>query len=313
MIPFFSLCTGHGPSIGPDSISRSRSNTKVLLTKTRIILVAFPFLIISLFLIAEGFCSVQSASVESVLRKTKAKEDILLIDVRDPRDFEKFRIPGSLNIPLFALKTKALLKSRPLVLINEGRSYKVLIDEAAALSIAGFTVSILDGGLRQWQQKKGPMEGDLFAARQIRLVPPAGLSAGLKYENWIFIDVSIPNGSEKSIGKSKIPLEPNPGPEALHPITIPFSVHDQAFISKIKAVITNHKEKDFLCLVFADEKESRYPDLEKQLQAAGITIVFFLEGGLEAYRAFESRQNNRDQTSRFGTRENGPKACPSCK
>ncbi|MFH0787575.1 MAG: rhodanese-like domain-containing protein [Pseudomonadota bacterium] len=268
-------------------------------------------ILISLFTLSNGFCGAQSISVEAVLQKHKAKEDILLVDVRNSQEFKKFHIPGSLNIPLFALKTKAPLKSKPLVLINEGRSYKDLIAEGATLSQAGFTVSILDGGLRQWQQKKGPIEGDLLAARQIRLISPQELSAGMKYENWIFIAVSNQAGTDKPIRNAKTPLERNPVPDGLGPIHNSFSVNEKDFISKIKEIVTHHKEKDFLSLILWDEKESRYPDIERQLQAAGITKAFYLEGGLAAYRRFESRPNNPSQAISFGTRENGPPQCPS--
>lgn len=270
-------------------------------------------LLISLFTLSNGFCGVQSITVEAVLQKHKAKEDILFVDVRNPQEFKKFHIPGSMNIPLFALKTKVHLKSKPLVLINEGRSYKDLIAEGATLSRGGFTVSILDGGLRQWQQKKGPIEGDLLAASQIRLISPQVLSAGMKYENWIFIAVSNPAVPEKPIRNAKAPLERNPVPDGLGPIHNSFSVNEKAFISKIKEIVTYHKEKDFFSLILWDEKENRYPDIERQLQAAGITKVFYLEGGLGAYRSFESRQNNSSQANHFGTRENGPPQCPSCK
>ena len=61
-----------------------------------------------------------SISMETVLRKLKKKEEIILVDVRSREAFERFRVPGSINLPLFALKTKAFLKSKPLVLINDG-------------------------------------------------------------------------------------------------------------------------------------------------------------------------------------------------
>ena len=89
-------------------------------------------------------------SVESVLQQLKEKQHIVLVDVRDANDFEKFRIPGSLNIPFFALKTKTFLKKKSLVMINEGFSYSRLEQGCLRLRNAGFaSVSILDGGLRQ--------------------------------------------------------------------------------------------------------------------------------------------------------------------
>ena len=59
-------------------------------------------------------------SVESVLQKSKEKQEIILVDGRKSDAFEKFRIPGSINIPLYAVKTKAFLRTKLLVLVNEG-------------------------------------------------------------------------------------------------------------------------------------------------------------------------------------------------
>ena len=59
-------------------------------------------------------------SPDAVLYKLKQKQKITLIDVRNPEDFARLHIPGSLNIPLYAVKTKVFFKSFPVVLINEG-------------------------------------------------------------------------------------------------------------------------------------------------------------------------------------------------
>jgi rhodanese-related sulfurtransferase len=64
-----------------------------------------------------------ATSVESVLRKLKGNEEMILVDVRKQDEFERFRITGSISIPLFAIKTKAFLKSIFLVLVNEGYDY----------------------------------------------------------------------------------------------------------------------------------------------------------------------------------------------
>jgi hypothetical protein len=49
-------------------------------------------------------------------------DKVLLIDVRRSSEYERFRIPGSLNLAPFAIKSKAFLKNKNIVLVNEGRS-----------------------------------------------------------------------------------------------------------------------------------------------------------------------------------------------
>src|SRR5512134_1867005 len=61
-------------------------------------------------------------TAENVLSRMKSKQDALLIDVRDRDAFEKLRIPGSIHIAPYSLKTKAFLRNKPLVLVSEGYS-----------------------------------------------------------------------------------------------------------------------------------------------------------------------------------------------
>jgi rhodanese-related sulfurtransferase len=120
--------------------------------------------------ISTGYSATKSVLMESVSQQLKNRQDITLVDVRDAGEFEKFRIPGSINIPLFAIKTKTFLKSKPLVLINNGQNYKQLTDECTVLSKAGFIVSMLDGGLYQWKRKNGRLEGDVFAQKELNYI-----------------------------------------------------------------------------------------------------------------------------------------------
>ena len=83
----------------------------------------------------------------SVLRKLKEKRELVLVDVRDAKDFNSCRIRGSINIPAFALSKKTFLKSKSLVLVNEGFRYSKLEQACQRLKDSGFhNVSILIGG-----------------------------------------------------------------------------------------------------------------------------------------------------------------------
>ena len=57
-------------------------------------------------------------SADSVLLDRALKKELLLVDIRPAAAFGKLRIPGSLNIPLYAIKTKTFLKKHDLVLID---------------------------------------------------------------------------------------------------------------------------------------------------------------------------------------------------
>ena len=112
-------------------------------------------------------------SVESVRHKLKEKQDILLVDVRNKEEFEAFSIPGSVNIPLFAIKTKSFLKPKFLVLLNEGYNYDELEQACEDLRESGFTVWVLHGGLYYWKEKGGRLKGNPFMQKELNKMPPS--------------------------------------------------------------------------------------------------------------------------------------------
>lgn len=76
----------------------------------------------------------------------------LLIDVRSQSEYKKFSIPGSLNIPLYALKTKAFLKDKKLLLINDGSNSLGLNKICHELRDEGIQTQIVTGGFNSWSK-----------------------------------------------------------------------------------------------------------------------------------------------------------------
>lgn len=217
-------------------------------------------------------------SVESVLRKLKNNREIVLIDVRSRGEFEKFRIPGSINISLFAIKTKAFVKSRPLVLINKGYHYGPLEKQCKRLRDSGFvSVRILNGGLNAWKQKGAPIVGNTFAQHGLNKIPPQIFFEEKNDEDWLVINVS----------KSK-------NPEALHliprAIAIGFADNSEQFLSGIKRAVARRKSNPLLSVLIFNESGEQYERIEKVIQASGIRNVFYLKGGLKGYKRFLQQQ-----------------------
>jgi hypothetical protein len=84
------------------------------------------FFEINLFFIPYGFCSAKSFLVEFLQQSLNSNKDILIVDVRNQDEFKKYHIPGSPDVPLFALKAKTFLISKPIALVNNGHNLQSL-------------------------------------------------------------------------------------------------------------------------------------------------------------------------------------------
>jgi adenylyltransferase/sulfurtransferase len=97
-------------------------------------------------------------SVESLKQKLDAKEDVFVLDVREPHEYQIVNI-GAPLIPVGEIANRigelAAQKDREIVVHCKtgGRSQKA----AVALKAAGFTnVSNLTGGITAWAEKIDP-------------------------------------------------------------------------------------------------------------------------------------------------------------
>ncbi len=231
-------------------------------------------------------------SVESILKEMKGKPEAILVDVRPRSEFEKSRIPGSIQVDLFAVKTKNLLKAKPLVLVNEGYSCSRLEEEVKGLRDAGFMASILDGGLSEWRRKGGPLEGDAFAQKDLNKIPPQIFFQERVYDNWVVIDATTANKHmAASLLPENIPMVSSNGPEPP--------------AAQLKAIMARRKAMPSLFFLILDDDGKDQERLEKLLTEAGISRVFFLDGGIAGYRSFLEQQAEPaaiPRTSRKGGR-----------
>jgi len=206
-------------------------------------------------------------SVDSVLFKLKQKQNITLVDIRKPEEFEKVRIPGSINIPLHAVKTKAFLKSQPIVLVNNGYQYTLLEKECKNLKSKGFKVKILKGGLNCWRHKKAPFAGDVFSQKELNKVSPRAFYQEKAFENQVVIDVSKVQSKES---KKLIPC-------AIH---IPFSDNRLNLSALCVSAVKNKT-----ILIF-NEHGNGYEKIEKAIEKSSLKNVFYLKGGLKGYKKY---------------------------
>jgi rhodanese-related sulfurtransferase len=212
-------------------------------------------------------------SIEVVFDKLKEKDPPTLVDVREKGQFEAVNIPGSINIPLFAVKTKTFLKAKPLILVNEGYAYEPMERVCAHLRNNGFKAWILDGGLAAWKQKGGALRGDPFQQQGLNKVPAPVFYTEKAYDNWLIVDMSKSEGSQATTQL----------PQAIH---IPLAKNTAAFVSALKKAVAQRKDNPLLLVMLFNKKGEGYEAIEQAIHEAGMAKVFFLTGGLEAYDRF---------------------------
>ncbi|MHC1741528.1 MAG: rhodanese-like domain-containing protein [Syntrophobacteraceae bacterium] len=235
--------------------------------------------------------------VDAIPGRSFQSEETVLVDVREPAKFAELRIPGSLNLPLFAVKTKTFLKNRSLVLLNEGYSYSELEEECGRLREWGFRASILDGGLLRWIEGGGMVEGNARARGWLDEVPPQVFFRERHYENWVVLDVSEAGDAEMS------PLFP----EAYR---VDLAKEPDTGISRIQAIREQNRHRPFLALLVVSRDGQGHDQLDRLLRKAGVKGAFYLEGGLRAYGEFLNQQAALLEAA--GTGRKTISKCPSC-
>ncbi len=201
----------------------------------------------------------------------------MLIDVRNSADFKAFRIPGSINLPLFAVKTKSMFKPGPIVLFNEGYNNSPLIWECEKLRENGFDATILFGGLTAWKNSKGAVEGDFFAFKDTNQIPGRIWYSEQKNDCWVCVDAS-----PESTGTDPDKTGQTVFPEASR---IPYAGPAESFSKQVAQAVKNRKTTGrFYALMVFTQDGSAYPAIEKALK--DFPCLFFLKDGLAGYEKF---------------------------
>ncbi len=237
-------------------------------------------------------------SVENIARRwEKKKGEMVLVDVRSQDKFNKIRIRDSLNIPLFALRTKTFLKNRKMVIFNEGYTLRELLSECRKLEESGFhDVHVMYGGLWLWHQKGKPLEGDVFAIEELNIISPHDLFVQQNLDGQLVVDIS------------EQPCAPDlhfpPGT-----VRVPYSGNDDTFIQAIRQKI-RPIEKIRFCTVVICNRHGRYPaKINSIMKKAGTLNFYLLKNGIEGYDSFIVSQQ---KIHRKNMHKKVIRKCPTC-
>ena len=236
---------------------------------------------------------IQAGQVRQAIGVDKS---MVLVDVRLPDSYQQYRIPGSINIPLSLIRTKKFLANKFVVLVNNGFRHKLLDSEIARLNSSGFKkTAILAGGITGWIRTGGKIEGDFSSARRANMVSASDFYSEQGRNGLVTVNVSGKNLSGWEINADVL--------------NIPFD-HDLMAIFRqevITAAVPHSKGGLPDVLILADNPEM-YGEIENLLKDIGVN-VFFLEGGLPAYRDFiQKREKLRNPKAVVSEGE----SCPVC-
>ncbi|HEY5998125.1 MAG TPA: rhodanese-like domain-containing protein [bacterium] len=247
-------------------------------------------------------CFVPASVLRSRLQTAAAGKAPILVDVRDAASYGRARIPGSINVPLFAVKTKPFLRQASFVLVNDGFEGRRLLEECGALREQGFaSVAVLKGGLSAWAAVGGAIVGDGSALAGVRSVPPQSLRAERAGRDVAIVDIRR--------GAGAAPGEELPGAKVL-----PYAGDARGFVERLDAEVGRWRAEGKRSVILVDEDGSAFTQLltvieETNTRWGGDPGLFFGEGGLQAYRGLVESQA-KTLAGQRGKDAEGCKTCP---
>jgi rhodanese-related sulfurtransferase len=121
---------------------------------------------------------------------------VLIADVRRAEAYRQYHIPGSINLPLHAVKYKTNFRNSNIVLVNKGLTQRFLLDTCAQLKNSGLKqVAVLEGGLKSWLDNGYPLSNGSGSIKEISDISPYEYVNASAENEWVFVDLD--HASEK--------------------------------------------------------------------------------------------------------------------
>lgn len=205
----------------------------------------------------------------------KLKSGWMTVDLRAKPVFEKFRVPGSINISIHALKSRSFLKKRKILLIDDGFNIAHLASLCQNLKSEGFSsVAAVFGGVVQWHQSGFPLEG--YVPRDLKF---ASMSSDQFFQMKDEAFLHVIGVSLKS--------------DVMTQTLFPQNVSVVGWKSAGKALgelIAKHKNtQDLVAIIFIDRDGKSYEKNIGAIQKKDYPI-FFLTGGVDSYQDYLGKQ-----------------------
>ncbi|MGI9304526.1 MAG: rhodanese-like domain-containing protein [Gammaproteobacteria bacterium] len=194
------------------------------------------------------------------------------VDTRGAPEFARYRIPGSINLPVHAIKTSNLIRDRSLVLVAADHDVSALQSECAKLATAGSgSVSILSGGLDAWQRSGGALDGDPPPLSSVTLISARAVFAHRDKHPWLVVSLAASDLVRHHFEQSISLPHPHGNP--------------RRFNAQLEAAIEASALQDPFIL-FVGKNGNEAPEA---LVHIDVRNAFFLHGGIENYDRYIGR------------------------
>ena len=197
----------------------------------------------------------------------------ILVDVRRKDLFEKARIPGAINIPLYSIKTKTFLKNKPMLLLDEGYGSSQMQRTCVDLNAAGYHARILFGGIKLWWEAGGPVNGDFFYLNSLKTISPDIYYSSRNIGHWLVIDTS----------KKLSDAGPKTLPNVHH---VPYENEKNVFAKALRSLSNTRKRDRFSSILVLSQDGKNYEKMEGDINTAQLSNVFYLDGGFDGYHHY---------------------------
>ncbi len=242
--------------------------------------------------VLEARCNI---SAYELLSSISSGQKFIMVDVRAVNEFDRYHIPGSLNIPLHEIGHKSFLKSHNILIINQGGELSRLESTCDELRQNEFDhIYILSGGLAAWRDAGGEITGDYFAIDGIDEIKPSHCYADLKHGRWIVVAAGIGDAASILFQHDAVQVSCSKQVEKCA----------ESIAESVNKIRVSQYDKPVLVVTEA----GNYQELKKNLRAAGVENAFYLKGGIRAYKKFLENARLINQSKHQEVRPCG--SCP---
>jgi rhodanese-related sulfurtransferase len=106
------------------------------------------------------------------------RSQAMVIDVRHQSEFQRYHVPGSINLPARSLAYKPALRSKEVLLMGDGRNERELYSVCGLLKQSGFlSVRVVAGGMISYLAGDLPVSGRAPASHELARIDAAQLWA----------------------------------------------------------------------------------------------------------------------------------------